>query len=290
MNTLYQTHWIFSAVAHSIVAYVIGRLVLYSYREHSYLYQFDGNSKAIKNAVDVLLPWAKRMPVKRYRTFLEDLMTNADYSHDWDSSHFMALQAIYGFGSFVVGYVLLNLILGMPLWVTIMISLIALFIPITKLFDRSKKRIKSCQRELPYFIDYLSLTMGAGLDFNQGLSAVISDSPPSPLRNEFTQMLRNMKLGMSREEALNDIHRRVNTPGMRLFTQTLSQAIKMGSDIAQTLSVMGETMQTKRFQKAEEAAGKISIRMMIPMMIFVMPATIIILLGPMILEWVSSTN
>jgi len=289
MNILYQSHWVLNGFAHGIVIYLIGRFAIFGYREHSYLYQFDRDSQALKNAVDLILPWANKIPAKKYREFIDNLLIKADYHHGWDQSHFISLQCIYLLGSFFLCYLLLNVFFGLSIWLSITTSLVFGFLPLSKLFDKGKKRINSCRRELPYFIDYLSLTMGAGLDFNQGLAAVIADSPTSHLKHEFAQLLRNMKLGMSRGDALLDLNQRVDTPGMRIFTQTLSLAIKMGSDIAQTLSIMGETMQTKRFQKAEEEAGKISIRMMIPMMIFVMPATIIILLGPMILEWIKNT-
>ena len=97
--------------------------------------------------------------------------------------------------------------------------------------------------------------------------------------------MRNMRLGMSREDALLEMQRRLDSAGLKLFVQTLVQAMKMGTNVVQTLVVMSQTLQNKRFQAAEEAAGKISVQMMIPMMVFVMPATIIILLGPMIIEW-----
>jgi tight adherence protein C len=131
--------------------------------------------------------------------------------------------------------------------------------------------------------------MGAGLDFNKGLSTILSDVKPSPLRDEFAIVMRNMKLGVSREDALIEMQRRMDTPGLKLFVQTLVQSMKMGSDVVTTLAILSETIQGKRFQEAEEKAGKISVKMMIPMMVFVMPATMIILLGPMILQWLNAS-
>ena len=64
--------------------------------------------------------------------------------------------------------------------------------------------------------------------------------------------------------------------------------MKMGSDVVTTLSVMSESLQSKRFLDAEEKAGKISIRMMVPLMVFVLPATMIILIGPLVLEWLGT--
>jgi tight adherence protein C len=182
----------------------------------------------------------------------------------------------------------LTLVLGMPLYAPLTVTLVAAVFPYMKLADVASSRYDAVNRDLPYFIDYLGLAMGAGLDFNQALQTVIEDAPKSPLVDEFENVLRNMRLGMSRADALLEMERRMSSPNLKLFVQTLIQGMELGTDVVQTLAAMSETMQQRRFQKAEEAAGKISVRMMIPMMCFVMPSVMIILLGPMILTYVKA--
>jgi tight adherence protein C len=130
--------------------------------------------------------------------------------------------------------------------------------------------------------------MGAGLDFTQGLERVVDDAPKSPLTDEFKLVLRNMRLGMSRSDALLEMERRLQSPVLKLFVQTLVQAMALGTDVGHTLSVISESLTQRRFQVAEELAGKISVRVMIPMMLFVMPAVMIILLGPMVLSYLAT--
>lgn len=77
----------------------------------------------------------------------------------------------------------------------------------------------------------------------------------------------------------------MNTPSLRLFLHTLVQGIEMGTDMLGTLQNLSQVFQTKKFQKAEEDAGKISVQMMIPMMVFVMPSVMIVLLGPLVLQY-----
>jgi tight adherence protein C len=72
---------------------------------------------------------------------------------------------------------------------------------------------------------------------------------------------------------------------VRQFVQTLIQAMELGTDTVKTLRAMSEQLQQKRFQLAEEKAGKISVRMMIPMLCFVLPSVGIMLFGPMMLAY-----
>jgi tight adherence protein C len=76
----------------------------------------------------------------------------------------------------------------------------------------------------------------------------------------------------------------MENPNLKLFLQTLVQAMEMGTDVNQTLTALSDTFRTKRFQYAEEMAGKISVRMMVPMLLFILPAVMIMLIGPMILN------
>ena len=127
--------------------------------------------------------------------------------------------------------------------------------------------------------------MGAGLDFNNALESVITSSKKSPLTDEFQKVMRDIKLVTPRKDALLKMDQRMNVPSLRLFIHTLVQGIELGTDMLGILSNLSQIFQTKKFQKAEEDAGKISVQMMIPMMVFVMPSVMIILLGPLVLQY-----
>lgn len=286
--TFLSAHWLFAGIANTMVLFVIARLLAFGYREHAYLYQFEDKTKALDTWIDFVLPVARRIGLPRYRADVTLKLSRSGVRRGWDSNHFIASQLIFCAFTAVVSVALLNLVLGMPLFVTLVLVSLALLFPYLKLTDLASSRFQACNRDLPYFIDYLSLAMGAGLDFNQALATVIADAPKSPLVDEFALTLRNMRLGMSRADALLEMERRLSSPSLKLFVQTLVQGMELGTDVVQTLSAMSETLQQRRFQKAEEAAGKISVKMMIPMMCFVMPAVMIVLLGPMILSYVKA--
>jgi len=283
--SLTELHWLFNGVSNAFILIILGRLLIYTYREHSYLYQFEDRSKAFDTWIEFLIPLAKTIRWQSYRNKVHLNLSRAGTRFDWNEDHFIASQFLAGLAMALTGYIFIYLILGMGMLTVVVLTILAIGLPYLKLSDLAKSRFKAANKDLPYFIDYLGLAMGAGLDFNQALATVVGDAPDSPLSTEFSLVLRNMRLGMSKSEALLEMDRRLNSPSIKLFVQTLIQGMELGTDIVQTLTVMSETLQEKRFQMAEEMAGKISVRMMLPMMCFVMPSVMIVLLGPMVLSY-----
>ena len=289
LNTIWEWvaagHWLFHGIANAMILIVIGRLLIFGYREHSYLYQFEDKSRFLDAWINTVLPVVRQLGLQAYRQSVALKLSRAGTRRDWDANHFIASQIIYAGFAGMATYLLAVMVLGMG-YVTVFGTMVfAMLLPFLKLSDLAAARYKAVNRDLPFFIDYLSLAMGAGLDFNQAMEKVVEDAPKSPIRDEFAIVLRNMKLGMNRADALVEMERRLSSPSLKLFVQTLVQGMELGSDVVHTLQVMSETLQQKRFQVAEESAGKISVKMMIPMMCFVMPAVMIVLLGPMVLTY-----
>lgn len=278
-------HWLLAGVANTLVLVLIGRVLLYGYREHSYLYQFEDRGRAKDNWVKALVPLAKHVKLQGYREALAIRLSRAGTRRDWDVNHFIASQILIAIVTAVVVFAFGVMLMGVGISWLLALVLLSLLLPYLKLSDLAACRFKAVNRDLSYFIDYLALAMGAGLDFNQAMMVVVADAPKSPLSDEFALILRNMRLGMSKAEALNEMERRLASPPLKLFVQTLVQGMELGSDVVLTLNVMSENLQQKRFQRAEESAGKISVKMMIPMMCFLMPAVMIVLLGPMALTY-----
>jgi len=288
LEGLWSGHFVVKALADGLVIFVVLRILLHTYKEHTYLYHAGSREILYARWIEFLAPWFRIFNLKKYRAFLSLHMSRANFRKDYDTNHFLASQLVPAIVTFACSYILLVLILNISLAIVLLLGAVAFAIPAIRLHDISSRRYKSCNRDLPFFIDYMALAMGAGLDFNKSLDRVIADAPPSPLSDEFKNIQRNLHLGMSRAEALLELENRMQSPIIKLFVQTMVQALELGTDVAQTLSVISETLSQKRFQMAEELAGKISVRMMIPMMIFVMPSVLIILLGPMVLSYLQT--
>ncbi|MEK6623818.1 MAG: type II secretion system F family protein [Bdellovibrionota bacterium] len=268
--------------------YFIMKLFVYAYREHTYLYQMQDRETLLDIWIGFLRPVAKMIKADKWRQDIENKLLQAGNKRNWQADHLLALGLLLGILGLVLGHFLLVVLMHKNPLYEVIIGGVLFFIPYLKLSEIAKKRSQGCERELPYFIDFLSLCMGAGLDFNNALSKVLETAPKSDLATEFGITIKNIKLGMSRKEALMDLQKRMNVPSLRLFIQTLVQGIETGTDIMTSLENLSSLFLSRKFQKAEEGAGRISVQMMIPMMLFVMPAVMIILMGPMVMQYAFS--
>jgi tight adherence protein C len=279
-----DTSWILDGIASGFVIYVVANLVWYGYREHRYLYQFDDSKRALQTWVKFLKPLAYTIQSPRYHEWIKTKKSQAAFMPEWDVFDFIAYQFLLALASGSATFIAFVTLLGGTIAIPIAIAMAAFVYPLISISDAGTKRQRSCFKDLPFFIDYLCLAMGAGLDFNQALAVVLDDAPKTPLSREFGVVMKNMRLGMPRAEALIMMDQRMENPNLKLFLQTMVQAMELGTDVNQTLLALSDTFRAKRFQYAEEMAGKISVKMMIPMLLFILPAVMIMLIGPMILN------
>lgn len=284
VETAIDTSWILDGAASGFVIYVVANLVWYGYKEHRYLYQFDDQKKAIQTWIKFLRPIALSFQSRRYLEWIKLRKSQAAFMPEWDVYDFIAYQILLSIAAGVVTFIAFVTLLGGTIAIAIGAAAAAFVYPLISISDASAKRQRSCFKDLPFFIDYLCLAMGAGLDFTQSLAVVLEDAPRTPLAREFSVALKNMRLGMTRAESLASMDQRMENPNLKLFLQTMIQAMELGTDVNQTLAALSDTFRAKRFQYAEEMAGKISVKMMIPMLLFILPAVMIMLIGPMVLN------
>lgn len=284
VDSFIELSWILDGIASGFVIYVVANVIWYGYREHRYLYQFEDHKRALQTWVKFLRPLALTVTWKRYQEWIKLRKSQAAFMPEWDIYDFISYQFLLALGSGIVTFIAFVTLLGGTVAIPIAFAGAAFVYPLISISDAGTKRQRSCFKDLPFFIDYLCLAMGAGLDFTQSLTVVLEDAPKTPLSKEFSIALKNMRLGMTRAEALVMMDKRMENPNLKLFLQTMVQAMELGTDVNQTLIALSDTFRAKRFQHAEEMAGKISVRMMIPMLVFILPAVMIMLVGPMILN------
>lgn len=145
------------------------------------------------------------------------------------------------------------------------------------------KRKMSMERQIPDMLDLLSVSVEAGLGFEQALYHIINHME-GPLIDELTVTYREMTMGRPRKEALTLFGERCDIEELKSFVGALIQATQLGISIKNVLRTQATAMRQSRKAKVQENAQKISIKMLIPMVLFIFPVIFIIILGPAIVN------
>jgi tight adherence protein C len=164
-------------------------------------------------------------------------------------------------------------------------ALLGFALPNIWLSDLVKKRKLSIIRQLPDFLDILTLAVEAGLDFGAAVQKVIGISKTTPMVQEFRFMTQEMKLGTTRYDALKNLATRIDIPEVSAFISSLLQADQMGSSLGPTLRIQADQLRVQRMQRAEKAGGEAVVKMLVPLMLFIFPAVFIVLFGPIIIRF-----
>ena len=145
---------------------------------------------------------------------------------------------------------------------------------------------------MPDCLDLLVVCVEAGLGLDAGMRRIteeLNDTAPE-LCTELNLANMQLQMGRVRRDVLHDLGVRTGCDDMKALVATLIQAEKFGSSIAQALRVQSEAMRVKRRQMAEEKAQKTAVQMLFPMVLFIFPAVLLVVLGPVALQFVYGTQ
>ncbi len=163
---------------------------------------------------------------------------------------------------------------------------VAWFLPEIWLNRQYQRRQREILKKIPETIDLLYLCVSGGLDFIAGLHFVIQTLTISnPFVKELARVLQEINVGKPRREALKDMSKRLNISEISSFVRVLIQAESMGTSVAEALRQIAEEASFRRFQRAEKIALLAPVKMLFPLVFFIMPVVGIIVAGPIFLQF-----
>lgn len=150
--------------------------------------------------------------------------------------------------------------------------------------DRKKcQRQKKIKKQLPDFLDLLTVNVEAGLGFDSAVQKVVQKLN-GPLADEFKIMLREISLGKPRREALRNTIERIDIDDFTSFAGAVILGDELGMGISKILRTQSAQMRIKRRQFAEEQAMKAPVKIIFPLVFFIFPTIFVVLLGPAFLQ------
>ena len=172
---------------------------------------------------------------------------------------------------------------GKSLMMTLVMVTVAFFLPDIFFGQEISKRHNLIMKSLPFTVDMIKICVEAGLDLDGAFTRIINKSS-GPLVDELERALYEIRMGKERSLALNDLSSRVGLSDLSSFVSVLVQSEKAGMSIGQVLETQSNEMRIKQSQRAREKAAKIPVLMMLPMVIFILPAMFLVILGPAMIQ------
>lgn len=175
-----------------------------------------------------------------------------------------------------------------PLKIIPIIGLIGYFYPDIWIRSKIQLRQKEVLSNMPFAVDMLALSVEAGLDFMAAITKVVEKAKPSALRDEFEILIKEIKIGASRAEALRNFAWRIDLINVSSFSATLIAADSVGASIGPILKALSAEIRQKRSSDVEKAGATAATKILFPMLFLIVPAVFIIVGAPIFLELIGN--
>lgn len=165
-------------------------------------------------------------------------------------------------------------------------TLLGVMLPHIWIRDQIKRRHTEIGRAMPFNLDLLTLSVEAGLDFGGAVATVVNKGVPGALSEELEIMMREIRMGKTREESLRNMANRVRFPPLSQFVSNLIQADRMGTSLGRILRIQSQQLRIARTQRAEKLANEAPVKMLFPLIFCIFPTVFMILFGPIVYQFI----
>lgn len=239
------------------------------------------------------LQHASKIKSASYRKKIRHLIKIGGLASEMNEDEFIGLQIFLGF-AMPIFLMIMNfaLDLGFSPVVLMGLGLVGFFMPEMHCKGAKKQRELSVRIDMPFFIDLLALSVEAGLDFFGAIQKIVdkAEGQNSVLAEEFKTVLRDIKIGSSKTDALKELAARLDMQEMTSFVAVLIDAEATGASISQVLKDQSVQMRLERFVRAEKAGAQASQLILLPLMLFILPAVFVMVFGPVVVSMMYGTG
>ena len=240
--------------------------------------------RTVKSFADKMAAKLAKLTPASFRTQAEELVDQTNNFNGMGLSGFMLFLGASTVFFLLLGLWLvysrnLPLVKGFLIFVAFIVA--GMYVPFFVLRQMVEERREAIRQSMPDVLDLLCVSVQAGLGFD-GAMGKVTAKMKGPLIEEFERLLQELRMGITRRNALNRLAKRCGIEEMKLFTAALIQAEKLGVGTAQVLEIQSENMREMRRQRAKEKAAKLPVNIIFPTTVFIFPALFIVVLGPAI--------
>ena len=164
----------------------------------------------------------------------------------------------------------------------VFIALLGFYLPDLWLIVKSDIRKEKLFEGLPDALDLLVVCVEAGMGLDGAIHRVAEETKLTnqTLSDELKLLNLELRAGKSRQDALRNLAMRTNINAMNSLVTLLIQTDKFGTSVAKALQVFADSFRTERYQKAEELAAKMPVKLIFPLVLFIFPSLFVVILGP----------
>jgi len=235
---------------------------------------------SVVSAAGQLTALSRRVTPKGYAAWLDKQLAGAGRPKDWPLGRVIMVKPLLALTGAVLGTML---VAGSPTITNVLlmvgVTALAYFVPDILIRNNAQKRREQIKLELPDTLDQMLISVQAGLGFETAMARA-GQNGKGPLADELIRTLQDIQVGRSRKEAYLAMAQRVDVPDLRSFVRAVVQADSYGIAIAGVLHAQAKDMRVKRRQRAEEHAMKMPVKMLFPLIFFILPTLFIVVLGP----------
>jgi tight adherence protein C len=246
--------------------------------------QASFSERVLTPIVDMLRSYLSDRTPENARLAMQQQLILAGRPGNLSPGDFQGLRYAMTVVFFVFGLVI-GALLKNPLFLVLLAAggaVAGFYLPVLWIRQKIDRRRKSISVAIPDALDLLTIAVEAGLGFDAAITRV-TEKFQNALTDEFNQAMKEIRLGRSRVEAMDDMGRRSGVEELHNFVQAIIQSEQLGVGIAKVLRVQADEMRRKRRQRAQEKGAQATLKMMLPMIGCIFPTIWIVLLGPSVL-------